>query len=212
MNQTLVRQLLLYAIPCENTELPTLLRQVEEALDGGATLLQLREKSLGEEEYLRRAIEVKKICDRYNVPLIVDDSLEVALKCDAGGIHVGQDDVDAASARKILGPDKIIGVSAKTVEQARKAEADGADYLGVGAIYSTQTKENPVYTTIESLKEICSSVSIPVVAIGGIKLHNMDPLKGSGVVGVSIVTGIFAAPDVRKATQELRAKAEELFA
>lgn len=211
MNQKLINQLLLYAITCENIELNTLLRQVEEALEGGATLLQLREKSMDEETYLRRAVEVKKVCDRYNVPLIIDDSVNVALKCAAAGVHIGQKDIDLVSARKILGSDRIVGVSAKNVEQAKRAEDCGADYLGVGAIYPTDTKKDYTSTSIETLKDICKSVSIPVVAIGGIKLHNIEPLKGSGIVGVAIVTGIFAAPDVKKASRELRAKAEELF-
>ncbi len=211
MIQSLASRLLLYAITIENTELKTLLRQVEEALAGGATILQLREKKIDEEEYCRRAVEVKRICDRYDVPLIVDDSIDVALRCDAAGAHIGQQDVSLECARKLLGADRIIGVSTKTVEQARQAEEGSADYLGVGAIYHTQTKENPIYTSIDTLKDICATVSIPVVAIGGIKLNNMVALKGTGVVGAAIVTGIFSAPDVKRATCDLRAKAEELF-
>ncbi len=211
MISCLASRLLLYAITIENTELKTLLRQVEEALSGGATILQLREKNVDEEEYCRRAVEVKKICDRYDVPLIVDDSINVALRSDAAGAHIGQEDVGLERARELLGADRIIGVSAKTVDQARQAEEGGADYLGVGAIYYTQTKENPIYTSLDTLRDICASVSIPVVAIGGIKLNNIAALKGTGVVGAALVTGIFSAPDVRQATRDLRTMAEELF-
>ena len=211
MTRNISNRLLLYAITIENTELKILLRQVEETLSGGATILQLREKSVDEEEYCRRAIEVKKICDQYDVPLIIDDSINVALRCDAAGAHIGQQDVNIECARKLLGADRIIGVSAKNVDQARRAEEGSADYLGVGAIYSTKTKKNPIYTSVDTLKEICASVSIPVVAIGGIKLNNITSLKGTGVVGAAIVTGIFSAPDVRQATRDFRLKAEELF-
>ena len=211
MIRDLASRLLLYAITIENTELKTLLRQVEEALSGGATILQLREKNVDEEEYCRRALEVKKVCDRYDVPLIVDDSINVALRCDAAGAHIGQQDVSLERARKLLGQDRIIGVSAKTVAQARQAEEGSADYLGVGAIYYTQTKENPIYTSIDTLRDICAAVSIPVVAIGGIKLNNIAALKGTGVVGAAIVTGIFSAPDIRRTTCDFREKVEELF-
>ena len=210
MNLALSKQLILYAITVQGTELKTLLRQVDEALSGGATILQLREKNIDDDEYYCRAFEVKKICDRHRVPLIIDDSVEVALRCDAAGLHIGQQDISLEKARKLLGPEKIIGVSTKTVEQARRAEDEGADYLGVGAIYQTTTKENPIYTSVDTLKNICEAVSIPVVAIGGIKLHNLLPLKDSGIVGIAVVTGIFSAPDVRKAAYDFRLKVEEL--
>lgn len=211
MDNVLAKQLLLYAITVEGAEQATLLDQVDKALAGGATILQLREKNIDDNEYYCRALEVKKICDQYRTPLIIDDSVEVALRCDAAGLHIGQQDISLAKARKLLGSQKIIGVSAKTVEQARRAEDGGADYLGVGAIYQTATKENPIYTSIDTLKEICAAVSIPVVAIGGIKLHNMTPLKNSGIVGIAVVTGIFSAPDVERAAYDFRLKAEELF-
>ena len=211
MTGNLVNQLLLYAITLDGTELKTLLRQVEEALIGGATILQLREKNVDKDEYCRRAINVKKICDQFGVPLIIDDLVDVALHCDAAGVHIGQQDIDLASARTLLGPEKIIGVSAKNPEHAQRAEDGGADYLGVGAIYPTKTKKNPIYTSINTLKDICSIVSIPVVAIGGIKQHNIDSLSGTGIVGVAVVTGIFSAPDVSQATRDLRKKAESLF-
>ncbi|MGI6401122.1 MAG: thiamine phosphate synthase [Thermoguttaceae bacterium] len=211
MNQKLVDQLLLYAITYENIELETLLRQVEETLEGGATILQLREKTIDKEDYLFRAIAVKKICDRFNVPFIVDDAVEVAAECNASGVHLGQSDIDTASARKILGPDKIIGASAKNVDEALVAQENGADYIGCGAIYETNTKEDHTEASIEMLTRVCAAVSIPVVAIGGIKEHNMTPLKNSGVVGVAVVSGIFAAPDVKETTRAFRAKAEKLF-
>ena len=211
MTKTLSEELLLYAITCEGTDLDVLTRQVESALQGGATMIQLREKTLGTEEYLRKALAVAAICRRHGAPFIVDDSLEVAVKSGADGIHVGQDDVSVAEARAALGADKIIGVSAKTVEQALAAEASGADYLGVGAIYPTKTKEKPIMTSVERLAEICAATRLPVVAIGGIKKDRLSPLRGTGIVGVAVVTGIFAAPDVRRATEELRAATEEIL-
>ena len=204
-------ELLLYAITCEGVELSILEKQVDDALVGGATIIQLREKNLSEDEYLQKALAVKSVCSQRGVRLIVDDSLAVAVKSGADGIHIGQDDVSAREARRVLGDDKIVGVSTKTVEQAKLAEASGADYLGVGAIYPTKTKSAPIMTSIETLAAICRAVSIPVVAIGGIKRFNMSPLRGTGISGVAVVTGIFAAPDVREAAAELRAEAERVI-
>ena len=189
----------------------SLAEQVEQAILGGATLIQLREKELNFNDYLTRAKKVKEVCDKYDVDLIIDDSVEVALACDASGVHIGQEDVAVDEARKALGDLKIIGVSAKTVEQAMRAEKEGADYLGVGAIYPTQTKKNPIRTSLETLQAICRSVAIPVVGIGGIKLENMSALRNSGVVGVSIVSAIFGADDIIESTRALRKEAESLF-
>lgn len=212
MKDVLKKQLLLYAITYENLELDILLRQVESALRGGATALQLREKNLKEEDYLHRALAVKEIANRYGVPLIIDDSVFVALKSGASGAHVGQKDVDPRLARDLLGRDKILGVSVRTAEQAKKAEDSGADYLGVGAVFPTQTKKDHVEIDLQTLNDICSSVSIPVVAIGGIKLGNVGLLKGSGIAGIAVVSGIFASQDVEETTRRFRIRIEEEIA
>ncbi len=209
--KTLSSRLLLYAIPCEGTELNLLLHQVRQAIEGGATIIQLREKNLGFQEYLAKAKQVKMICEEYSVPLIIDDSVDVALACDAGGVHLGQEDLDVATARSYLGSDKIIGVSAKTVIQATHAQACGANYLGVGAIFPTKTKKNPIMTPVERLKEICNSVTIPVVAIGGIKLSNLEVLRHSGIVGIAVVTGIFSEPDVKDVAQKFKDQVKQLI-
>ena len=195
--EDLTKSLLLYAIAIENTPADKLALDVEQAILGGATMIQLREKKLGVEEYVYKATRVCEVCRKYSTPFIVDDSVEVALRSGADGLHVGQDDLDARTARQLLGADKIIGVSAKTVAQAQLAESMGADYLGTGAIYPTKTKDVPIMTSLETLTERCASVSIPVVAIGGLKFHNLHTLKNTGVVGAAIVTGIFAAADIR---------------
>lgn len=201
------RQLLVYAVTDKAwTAGQSLCAQVEEALKGGATMVQLREKSLGEENFdrvLREARELQKLTADYGVPLIIDDNINLALACGADGLHVGQDDMDAGLARKFLGPDRILGVTAKTVEQAKKAQAQGADYLGSGAIFATATKPEARPMTMETLRSICDSVDIPVVAIGGINLGNIDRLAGSHVAGAAIVSGIFAAGDIRGTTERL---------
>lgn len=192
-----------------------LAEQVEETLKGGATMVQLREKTLDRsrfQEILRTAQEIRQVTRRYQVPLIIDDNLELALACEADGLHVGQDDMEATVARKLLGPDRILGVTAKTVEQARKAQADGADYLGSGAIFGTSTKPDARPMTIETLKGICESVTIPVVAIGGICLDNIGQLAGSRAAGAAIVSGIFAARDIRKTTEALVTSMREVLA
>ena len=184
----------------------TLYQQVEEALMGGMTMVQLREKGLREADraaFLREARRMREITRQYQVPLIIDDDVETALDCGADGVHVGQGDMDAGLARKLLGPGGILGVTAKTVEQARKAQEQGADYLGSGAIFGTATKADAKPMTMETLKSICGAVSIPVVAIGGIHLGNIRELAGSGVAGAAIVSGIFGAEDIRSATQAL---------
>ena len=184
----------------------TLYEVVKESLDGGVTFLQLREKTLDEAHFLEEAKELQKLCKEYKVPFIINDNVDIAVAMNADGVHVGQNDMDAGLARTLLGPDKILGVTAKTVEQALKAQSQGADYLGSGAIFGTSTKKDARPMTMELLRSICASVQIPVVAIGGICLDNIEKLKGSGVAGAAIVSGIFAAEDIEKTTRELREK------
>ena len=186
------------------------LEQIETVLQSGATLLQLREKDLPENEFLEEAKAVKRLTDRYGVPLIINDNVQVALACNAAGVHVGQQDMEAQDVRALLGENKIIGVTAKTVEQAQKAEQAGADYLGSGAVFGTLTKPDALPMTMERLRDITQSVSIPVVAIGGIEEHNLMILKGSGVAGAAVVSAVFAAEDVGAATKTLRALADEM--
>lgn len=186
------------------------LEQIETVLQSGATLLQLREKDLPENEFLEEAKAVKRLTDRYGVPLIINDNVHIALACNAAGVHVGQQDMEAQDVRALLGKNKIIGVTAKTVEQAQKAEQAGADYLGSGAVFGTLTKPDALPMTMERLRDITQSVSIPVVAIGGIEEHNLMMLKGSGVAGAAVVSAVFAAEDVGAATKTLRALADEM--
>lgn len=185
--------------------------QLEEALQAGVTLVQLREKELDDDAFLEEARQIKALTDSYGVPLIINDNVKVALACDAAGVHIGQADMDAACVRRLLGPDKILGVTAKTVEQARRAEKAGADYLGSGAVFGSSTKREALPMTMERLKEITASVSIPVVAIGGIHKGNIRQLKGTGIAGAAVVSGIFGAEDIKKATAELRSAVEEIL-
>ncbi len=182
----------------------TLLEQIEEVLRGGVTLLQLREKNLPEEEFLKEAIQVKELCHRYNVPLIINDNVDVAEKAGADGVHVGIEDAPVAEIRRRMGPGFIIGATAKTVEQAVFAEQSGADYLGVGAVYPSPTKKNAIRITKEQLLEICSSVSIPAVAIGGITAENLPPLAGSGIAGAAVVSAVFGAENPETAARQLK--------
>lgn len=184
--------------------------QIEEALKGGITLLQLREKNLDEDELIKEAIEIKKICRRYNVPLIINDNAAAALKSGADGVHVGAEDTPVSEIRKMIGKDFIIGATAKTIEQAKKAEKSGADYIGVGAVFPSPTKKNAIRITNEQLNEICSSVSIPAVAIGGISLENVDEIKGADINGIAVVSAIFKAVNIRSAAAELKEKAKEI--
>ena len=188
----------------------TLAERTEEALRGGATMVQLREKDLAEEEFEQEARELQKLCRHYRVPFLINDNVELAKKLDADGVHVGQDDMDPSAVRALLGQDKIVGVTAKTVEQARSAEAAGADYLGSGAVFGTLTKGDAKPLSPEHFREICSSVSIPVVAIGGINAGNMERLAGCGMSGFAIVSGIFAAEDIEAETKKIRDLAEKL--
>lgn len=184
---------------------------VAEALRGGATMVQLREKSLGSADFLAEAREIVPLARRAGVPLIINDDVETALACGADGVHVGQQDMELKAARARLGPDKIIGVSAHTVDEAVRAEADGADYLGVGAVFHTGTKLNAAPLSFETLKSITSAVSIPCVAIGGITAENLPSLRGSGVSGAAVVSAVFAANDIESAARKLLALARENF-
>ena len=179
----------------------TLYGQVEKALKGGATFMQLREKNLDEEHFLQEAVEIKELCKKYHVPFVINDNVDIAVKMDADGVHVGQSDMEAGDVRAKLGPDKIVGVSAQTVEQAVLAEKRGADYLGVGAVFSTGTKLDADDVSYETLKAICETVSIPVVAIGGITKDNLMELKGSGIDGIAVVSAIFAQENIEEATK-----------
>lgn len=189
----------------------TLESQVEKALKGGATFVQLREKELDEEMFLEEAKKIKKLCAKYHVPFVINDNVDIALKMDADGVHVGQSDMEAGKVREKLGPDKIIGVSCKTVEQALLAKKHGADYLGVGAMYPTGTKKDATAVTPAALSEICHAVDIPVVAIGGISKDRLEPLRGTGVDGVAVVSAIFAAEDIEKAAKELKEAVKEIL-
>jgi len=178
---------------------------VEEAIKGGVTVVQLREKSISSLEFYNIAVEVKKVTDKYNVPLIINDRLDIALSVDAAGIHVGQGDMPAPITRNLVGQNKVLGVSVATVEEAKKAEADGADYIGVGAMFPTSTKDDARAVSIEVLKEIKDSVNIPVVAIGGINSKNLSLLKPSKIDGIAVVSEILGKEDVRGAAEILSA-------
>ena len=188
----------------------TLYQQVEKALKGGVTFLQLREKNLDEEDFMKEARKIKALCKKYKVPLIINDNVEIAREIDADGVHVGQSDLEAGDVRDRLGPDKIIGVSARTVEQALLAQAHGADYLGVGAVFSTSTKSDAKNVSHETLKEICKAVRIPVVAIGGITRDNVKELTGCGADGIAVISAVFAQQDIESAARELKKCSEEM--
>ncbi|MCC3358586.1 thiamine phosphate synthase [Bacillus sp. REN16] len=204
-------EMLLYAVTDRAwTGNQTLVEQVEEALKGGITFLQLREKNLGYEDFLQEAIELKMLAAFYDVPFVINDNVEIALACDADGVHVGQEDMPVEKVRELIGPDKILGVSAQNVEQAIAAEKAGADYLGIGSVFPTSTKDDAKPMTFETVQEICKSVSIPIVAIGGITKSNILELNGSGVDGVAVVSAIFAQSDITGATKELRELSTEM--
>ena len=205
--------LLLYAVT-DRTWLgeDTLERRVAEALEGGVTFLQLREKHLTGEALRREARAIQALCAARGVPFVVNDDVDLALELDADGVHVGQEDMEAGQVRAKLGPDKLIGVSAHTVEEALLAQSRGADYLGVGAVFPTGTKRDAGAMTFDTLRAICDAVTIPVVAIGGISGDNVDRLRGSGIAGAAVVSAIFARPDARQAAADLRKKLEEVTA
>lgn len=199
------KDLLLYAVTDRHWLKGRSLRQVvEESLDGGVTMVQLREKQLEEGAFLEEAKELQVLCRQRHIPFLVNDNVDIALAMDADGVHVGQSDMEALDVRRKLGPDKIIGVSAQTVEQALLAQAHGADYLGVGAVFPTGSKDDAVEVPFETLKAICQAVSIPVVAIGGISKANVEKLSGSGICGVAVISAIYGAPDIEKAARELK--------
>jgi len=189
----------------------TLMQQVEAAIKGGATMVQLREKTLDRESFFNEAVEMRKLCSRYGIPFIVNDDIEIAIACGADGVHVGQEDLEAGKARKLLGKSRIIGVSAKTPEQARAAQAAGADYLGCGAMFATSTKINTSCIGPEALKAVCAAVDIPVCAIGGITKENMPLLAGSGADGAALVSAIFGAADIEAECRRLLALSKEVF-
>ena len=178
--------------------------QVEEALKGGVTFVQLREKDLDEERFLEEAKEIKELCRRYQVPFVINDNVDIAQAVDADGVHVGQSDMEAGDVRARLGQDKIIGVSAQTVEQALLAESRGADYLGVGAVFATGSKADASEVDHETVKAICQAVHIPVIAIGGITGENVGALTGTGVCGAAVISAIFAQEDVEEGTRKLK--------
>lgn len=199
------KDLLLYAVTDRHWLNGRSLRQVvEESLDGGVTMVQLREKQLEEGTFLEEAKELQALCRQRRIPFLVNDNVDIALAMNADGVHVGQSDMEALDVRKKLGPDKIIGVSAQTVEQALLAQAHGADYLGVGAVFPTGSKDDAVEVPFETLKAICQAVRIPVVAIGGISKANVEQLRGSGICGVAVISAIYGADDIEGAARELK--------
>ncbi len=197
--------LLLYAVTDQAfTGEKTLTEQIEEALCAGVTLLQLREKSMDKRAFLEEALLVRELTKHYGIPLIINDDVEIALKCGADGVHVGQDDLSPLEVRRLIGPDRILGVTAKNVSQAKKAYMDGADYIGSGAIFPSPTKKDAIPLTLEQLTAICRSVPIPVTAIGGITAQNVSCLKGTDVAGASVVYGIFGQKDITAAVHHLK--------
>ena len=205
--------LLLYAVTDRHwLNGASLYEQVEQAIEGGASFVQLREKELGQEAFLQEAIEIQKLCRNYHVPFVINDNVEIARSIDADGVHVGQSDMEAGNVRALIGENKILGVSAQTVEQAVLAEKRGADYLGVGAVFHTGSKADASEVSFETLKAICEAVKIPVIAIGGISRDNVLSLGGSGICGIAVISAIFAQKDIRSATAELRRLTEEMVA
>lgn len=182
----------------------TLYSVVKESLEGGVTFLQLREKELDEEHFLEEARELQKLCREYQVPFVINDNVDIAAAINADGVHVGQSDMEAGDVRAKLGPDKIIGVTAKTVEQAVLAQDRGADYLGVGAVFHTDSKADAKEISFDTLKDICKAVSIPVIAIGGITEENVRELAGSGICGIAVISAIYAQRDIKKAAEGLK--------
>lgn len=204
------KDLLLYAVTDRSwLNGRTLYEQVEEALKGGVTFVQLREKNLDDTAFLQEAKEIKELCARFHVPFVINDNVDIAAEIDADGVHVGQSDMEAGDVRKKLGPDKIIGVSAQTIEQALRAQAHGADYLGVGAVFPTGSKADAVEVSHDTVREICRAVDIPVIAIGGITRENVIELKGTGICGIAVISAIFAQQDIEEAARTLKSRTEE---
>lgn len=205
------KDLLLYAVTDRHwLGNETLYSQVEKALKGGATFMQLREKNLDEASFLEEAKEIQALCKTYGVPFVVNDNVAIAKAIDADGVHVGQSDMEAGDVRAIIGPDKILGVSAQTVEQAKLAEERGADYLGVGAVFPTGSKDDAVEVDHQTLKEICRAVEIPVIAIGGITPENTGDLAESGICGIAVISAIFGQKDIETATRQLKEITKEM--
>lgn len=188
-----------------------LIHDVQLALEGGVTMIQLREKNLDEESFYREAIEIKELCKKFHVPFIINDNVELAKKVDADGIHVGQNDMAAQDVRAIIGPDKILGVSTQTVEEALLAQKMGADYLGVGAVFPTGSKDDCWVLSHDLCREICSAVTIPVVAIGGINLGNISKLSGLGFSGISLISAIFGQSDIKAAAMKLKEEVSKII-
>ena len=191
--------------------LESFLKKVETACRSGVTIIQLREKNLTTNQYYQLAKQVKEITDAYQVPLIIDDRLDICLAVDAAGLHIGDDELPVSVARQVLGPEKILGVTAKTVKRALEAETSGADYLGTGAIFPTTTKENAPITLISTLKTICQTVAIPVVAIGGLTSENIDQLVDTGIAGVAVVRDLMQAEDIEAKTQAFLTKLDDII-
>ena len=205
------KSLLLYAVTDRSwTQNESLYEQVEQTLKGGTTFVQLREKDLPYEDFLQEGKEIQELCKKYQVPFVINDNVQLAKELDADGVHIGQDDMKICDARNLIGSNKILGVSVQTVEDAIFAEKEAADYLGVGAVFSTSTKLDAVDVSYQMLKEICSAVKIPVVAIGGINKNNILDLQNSGICGVAVVSAIFAENDIFGATKELSELAKKV--
>ena len=193
----------LYLVTDNSDDEEKFLKTIEEAMQGGTTVVQIREKTAETLDFYNLALKVKEITDKYNVPLIINDRVDVALAIDADGVHVGQSDMPCDITRKLIGDDKILGVSAATIEEAKKAQKDGADYIGTGAVFPTQTKDDAPSITKQELKEVVESIDIPVVAIGGITLENASELKDTGISGLSVVSAIMSSENPKKSSQEL---------
>ena len=211
MRDKLAKALLLYAVTDRHwlTD-KTLYDVVRESLDGGVTFLQLREKDLDDEQFYQEAVRLQEMAREYGVPFVVNDNVDIAVRMNADGVHVGQSDMEAGDVRALIGPDKILGVSAQTVEQAILAEKRGADYLGVGAVFPTGSKDDAEEVSYETLKAICEAVSIPVVAIGGITINNTHELAGSGICGIAVISAIYGQKDIYEATVSLKKVTEEM--
>ena len=211
MRDKLAQSLLLYAVTDRHwLGDRTLYDVVRESLEGGVTFLQLRAKSLDDENFYKEAVRLQEMAREYGVPFVVNDNVDIAVRMDADGVHVGQSDMEAGDVRALIGPDKILGVSAQTVEQAVLAEKRGADYLGVGAVFPTGSKDDAVEVSHETLKAICEAVSIPVVAIGGITVNNTPELAGSGICGIAVISAIYGQKDIYQATVSLKKVTEEM--
>ena len=211
-NSQLKKSLLLYAVTDRSwTGEKSLFEQVEETVKAGTTFVQLREKNISYDEFMNEAELIKKICAEYNVPFVINDNVTLAKEVDADGVHIGQDDMSITEARAIIGNDKILGVSVQTVKDAILAEQMGADYLGVGAVFPTNSKSDAVDVSYDTLKAICSSVKIPVVAIGGINKSNIKNLTKSGICGIAVISAIFAEKNITQATKELYSLTKQMI-